>query len=332
MLANGHRDKQSRVCRLLTSVLLSALLCLIARNASSETTSDRNWILVLDASGSMAQRLDGVTKLNLARKEIGRLVETALQTDRWGLVVYGSRRVGDCSDIDVPVRPSAPEASKFSRALKSVFPTGRSPIAASLERAADEAARLAGPTTVILFTEGTETCGGNPCAVARHMREDLGLEVRVSIIALDPQGDARMGLECAARESGGVFLEARTQTDLTVATTRVLQQATEAKRDPQPPPPPRPQPRQPDGNARAMLLSLLHPGLGEFYVRNGVDFWTEMPPKKFWLGFIPIFGWPGYLQVVSAIDAYHDQVNDWGEEPDPLPVSEPPASPSRSDW
>jgi hypothetical protein len=35
-----------------------------------------------------------------------------------------------------------------------------------------------------------------------------------------------------------------------------------------------------------------------------------MPPKKFWLGFIPGYGWPGYLQVKSAIDASQCKTND----------------------
>jgi hypothetical protein len=39
-------------------------------------------------------------------------------------------------------------------------------------------------------------------------------------------------------------------------------------------------------------------------------FFTNAPQKKFWLGFIPIDGWPGYLQVKSAIDANHCRAND----------------------
>jgi hypothetical protein len=35
-----------------------------------------------------------------------------------------------------------------------------------------------------------------------------------------------------------------------------------------------------------------------------------MPQKKFWLGFIPLYGWPGYLQVKSADDAFNCRTND----------------------
>jgi hypothetical protein len=68
------------------------------------------------------------------------------------------------------------------------------------------------------------------------------------------------------------------------------------------------------GNGRsadgAMWLSILHPGLGEYFLKGWGDF-SKAPPKKFWLGFIPLFGWPGYLQAVSATDALHCRTNDW---------------------
>jgi hypothetical protein len=60
----------------------------------------------------------------------------------------------------------------------------------------------------------------------------------------------------------------------------------------------------------AAWLSVLHPGLGEYYNAGWGFFFDRCPQKKFWLGFIPIYGWPGYLQVVSAIDAYHGRTSD----------------------
>jgi hypothetical protein len=43
----------------------------------------------------------------------------------------------------------------------------------------------------------------------------------------------------------------------------------------------------------AMWLSIAHPGLGERYLKGWGHF-ARCPQKKFWLGFIPIYGWPGY--------------------------------------
>ena len=59
----------------------------------------------------------------------------------------------------------------------------------------------------------------------------------------------------------------------------------------------------------AMWYSILHPGLGEWYLKDWGSF-DNAPQKKFWLGFIPFYGWPGYLQVKSARDARRCNWND----------------------
>ena len=65
------------------------------------------------------------------------------------------------------------------------------------------------------------------------------------------------------------------------------------------------------GDARkAAWLSVGHPGLGEYYNAGWGPFFDRCPQKKFWLGMIPLYGWPGYLQVLSAIDAYHGRTSD----------------------
>jgi hypothetical protein len=61
---------------------------------------------------------------------------------------------------------------------------------------------------------------------------------------------------------------------------------------------------------KAAWLSVAHPGLGEYYNAGWGDFFENCPQKKFWLGLIPFYGWPGYLQVLSAIDAYHGRTSD----------------------
>ena len=60
----------------------------------------------------------------------------------------------------------------------------------------------------------------------------------------------------------------------------------------------------------AMWLSIAHPGLGEWYLNGWGRFDVNCPQNKFWLGFIPIYGWPGYLQVKSAVDASNGRTND----------------------
>ncbi|HTO54607.1 MAG TPA: hypothetical protein VMR50_14570 [Myxococcota bacterium] len=65
----------------------------------------------------------------------------------------------------------------------------------------------------------------------------------------------------------------------------------------------------PRSSQGAMWWSILHPGVGEWYLR-GFGPLRKAPQRKFWLGFIPVYGWPGYLQVKSAIDAQKCRTND----------------------
>jgi hypothetical protein len=60
----------------------------------------------------------------------------------------------------------------------------------------------------------------------------------------------------------------------------------------------------------AMWYSIAHPGLGEWYLNGWGSMNANAPQKKFWLGWIPLYGWPGYLQVKSAIDAKNCRTND----------------------
>ena len=60
----------------------------------------------------------------------------------------------------------------------------------------------------------------------------------------------------------------------------------------------------------AMWLSILHPGVGEWFLNGWGSFGQNVPKHKFWFGFIPFYGWPGYLQVRSAIDASNCKTDD----------------------
>jgi len=58
----------------------------------------------------------------------------------------------------------------------------------------------------------------------------------------------------------------------------------------------------------ATVFSVVHAGLGEWYLK-GWGSLENAPPNKFWLGFIPLYGWP-YLSIRSAIDTSRCQTLD----------------------
>jgi Ca-activated chloride channel homolog len=251
-----------------------------------------NVLIVLDASGSMAGKMNGEVKMQLAQRVVKDLVDNMPAEMNVGLLVYGSkspRERRDCKDIELLKPVSKVDPRSFDAALAGVSPHGMTPIGASLERAAEALKGLPGQSTIVLVSDGTETCESDPCAVARQVHESTGIEVKVHVVGLDVASGERGTLECVAKGGGGTYYPVGDEASLRNALKEVTTPVCIPK--------------------SAMWLSIAHPGLGEG--KNAGGGFARVPKRKFWLGFIPGFGWPGYLQVVSAIDAKNCKTNDW---------------------
>ena len=80
-------------------------LALGAASMAQETGSHTkaSTILVFDVSNSMWGQIDGVSKIEIARDVIGDMVRDWDEDVDLGLVAYGHRRKGDCSDIEAVI-------------------------------------------------------------------------------------------------------------------------------------------------------------------------------------------------------------------------------------
>jgi Ca-activated chloride channel family protein len=275
-----------------TRAFALALALTLAAPALADDGDLSNVLIVLDASGSMAGRMGGQQKMQLAERVVKDLVDNMPAEMNVGLIVYGSKspkEKRDCKDIDVLAPVQRVDPQTIDAALANVSPHGMTPIGASLERAAEQLKGLPGHSTIVLVSDGTETCGSDPCAVAKSVRESTGIDVRVHVVGLDVGSGERGTLECVAKGGGGTYYPVGDEQGL----RKALSEATTPVCNGQ----------------KAMWLSIAHPGLGEG--RNAGGGFARVPKRKFYLGFIPGFGWPGYLQVVSAIDAKNCRTNDW---------------------
>ena len=269
-----------------------AALWLSPRSAGAQ---GQNVLIVLDSSGSMAGKVGGQVKMDLAEKVVADLVENMPADMNVGLLAYGARSPraqNDCDDIELLQPMGPPDAAALGEALHATQPRGMTPIAGSLRRAAEVMKGLEGSSTIVLVSDGTESCHGDPCEVAREVHEATGIDVRVHVVGLDVAEGERDTLACVAQSGGGKYFAVENEQELRTALTEATA-----------PPPPA------ECGKGAMWASIGHPGLGEML--NAHQGWRGLPKKKFYLGFIPGFGWPGYLQVVSAIDAAKCRTNDW---------------------
>jgi Ca-activated chloride channel family protein len=179
-------------------------------------------ILVLDASGSMWGQIDGRSKIDIAKEVIGKLIAVWQPKDEIGLVVYGHREKGSCEDIEVLREPGPLDAASFMAAVNGISPKGKTPMTAAVRLAAESLKYTEKKATVVLVSDGIETCGLDPCSVAAEM-EKIGVGLTVHTIGFGVDDEkAKPQLECLAEETGGNYVTADNADELEIAITQVI--------------------------------------------------------------------------------------------------------------
>ncbi|MGJ8528398.1 vWA domain-containing protein [Maritalea sp.] len=181
-------------------------------------------MVVFDASGSMWGQIEGLTKIELAREVFNDL------SGRWdaqsvnaGLIAYGHRRKGDCSDIELISTPAPGASLNLGKLVQELVPKGKTPLSAAVKMAAEQLRFTEERATVILLSDGKETCQLDPCAVGQEL-ERLGVDFTAHVVGFDvaaPEDKAQ--LECLAANTGGKYFDVSDAEGLTKALTDVTQ-------------------------------------------------------------------------------------------------------------
>lgn len=105
-----------------------------------------------------------------------------------GLRVYGHQSpitatFQDCNDTKLEVPFAANNFSKVKYRIKSIQAKGTTPIARSLEAAADDFPDQDSRNVIILITDGLEACDNDPCVIAKKLK-DKGVKVTPFVIGL----------------------------------------------------------------------------------------------------------------------------------------------------
>ena len=197
--------------RSISGLLASALLAVPLFSAATDGGSS---ILVLDASGSMWGQIGGRPKVEIARQAVTTMLKTWPAGQSLGLIAYGHRRKGDCADIELIQSPQPMNAAVFLQRVDGLQAKGMTPITASVRLAAEQLKSTERKATVILVSDGEETCKADPCALGKEL-EASGVDFTAHVIGFDlPEGPARQQLQCLASSTGGQFLEARNAGEL----------------------------------------------------------------------------------------------------------------------
>ncbi len=145
---------------------LSLVLCFVvlAFFATQAFASKENLLFIFDASGSMQNKKEGKIKIEIAQEVlINRVQKLDEDSINAGLIAYGHREKGNCEDIEELVRLKPLDKKEFIAKIKSIRPKGKTPIAASIKMAVDKLRTLEEKATIILISDGEETCDPDPC-------------------------------------------------------------------------------------------------------------------------------------------------------------------------
>ncbi len=200
----------------------TALLALLLVVSGGLNAAERS-ILVLDASGSMWGQLKGKTKIGIAREVIGGVLTTWPQEHELGLIAYGHRRKGDCNDIEELIAPSILNANVFRQRIKRINPKGKTPLTAAVKQAAERLRYTEDKATVILVSDGKETCKADPCAVATEL-EKSGVDFTTHVIGFDVSDKVGVKqLKCLAENTGGEYFSAKDASGLQSALGKAVE-------------------------------------------------------------------------------------------------------------
>lgn len=182
-----------------------------------------NTLLILDSSGSMAGSAGGGTsKLNAAKQALRRYVAGTPDSLALGFMVYGHKgsngpagKAASCAGVEVldPIGTAA--SQRFDATLDRFKPTGYTPLGAALRKARDAFAdKEDAINRIILVTDGVETCGADPVAEARKLKQ-AGIKVTTDVVGFDvAKPDEARRLRAIAEASGGTYTDARSAADL----------------------------------------------------------------------------------------------------------------------
>lgn len=200
------------------TTLAAAALSLAPEAAAQQ----RDLLVVFDASGSMWGQVSGENKIVTARRVLGDVTGGLPSETQLGLIAYGHRRKGDCADIETLVTPAAGKAGALKAAVDGINPTGKTPITASLNQAVALAKGRSRPTTIVLLSDGIETCGGDVCAAVKKAKA-ANVDFLLHIIGFDIGQEDVAPFECAAQAGGGMYFDAAGADELVVAMEQAME-------------------------------------------------------------------------------------------------------------
>ncbi|MCP4134899.1 MAG: VWA domain-containing protein [bacterium] len=176
----------------------------------------KNVLLILDVSGSMSAPLEGGTRMDMAKKILGKYIDSLPKKMRVGLAIYGARGCGEES-----VKLLAPIGTVDRESIKSQInglrPTGATPIDFSIRKAIEYFKPHAEENNnLVLISDGQESCGGNPVEAIKELKAHKVNPI-VTIIGLAVDSKTKRQLSQIAVACDGTYADVKSEEDFVKA-------------------------------------------------------------------------------------------------------------------
>jgi Ca-activated chloride channel family protein len=170
---------------------------------------------ILDASGSMAGRVGGEVKMEIARNAFNSAIG---ELDGSGAVAslraYGfddsveKTPEASCPNTVLMTEFAANASGEMVAAANGLNPYGYTPIAASLTAAGNDLSTVeAEHRLIVLLSDGEETCGGDPVEAARELLEQ-DLDLSTFVVGFDLAAEQASQMRAIAEAGGGRYMDA----------------------------------------------------------------------------------------------------------------------------
>lgn len=157
-------------------------------------------LFLLDGSGSMLAEWGPTLKINVAKRFLAEFIDSLrVNPDlELALRIYGHqfhRKYQRCDDSKLEVGFGKDNHTAMIQKLNQVNPQGTTPLAYSLEQAAndfpkDENSR----NIIIIITDGIESCEGDPCAISLELQKrDIFLKPFIIGIGMEKSFEEQFG-------------------------------------------------------------------------------------------------------------------------------------------
>jgi len=214
-------------------VLCILLLSSIQTVHSDNISVDRDILIVFDASGSMEYTTQsGERKIDVAKDAVNDFLGELTSDDRVALCVFYG-----CDDIQIKADFTY-DHTAISNAIRDIEPASGTPIEDALLYAWDYF-KINGDKShlwyIVIFTDGEETCEGDPCSAVDVISSQSQAYVNVPVFTvgflIDPDSQAEKDLKCIAEKSGGEYFPAPSPKELEEAFKKVAEEIKDSDGD-----------------------------------------------------------------------------------------------------